>query len=348
MNIARRLTISGLRWCLLAALVVLVGLSGCCIPAVRLWGPPPQLAENAWPVRHVKDVPYYDGPDADPVQHSLDLFLPEGKKNFPVVMLVHGGVWISGDNRFFGLYSAVGEYLASQGIGVVLPNYRLSPWVQHPEHIKDVARAMSWTRRRIADYGGCPQEIFLAGHSAGGHLAALLVTDESYLQAEGMRVADIRGVMTISGVYRIPPNPVELVLGGTTPDAFHWDTLLPMRGESITSAGRPGILPGFPFALDIYAPVFGSDPATRTQASPLAHVRPGLPPFLILVAEKELPTLTAQAAEFHAALQRHGCMVKFQRIPKRNHSSIMFQAIQATDPTARAMLEFMEERLTGR
>src|SRR5262249_56357633 len=87
---------------------------------------------------------------------------------------------MGGDNRCCGLYSAVGEFLARQGIGVVLPNYRLSPEVKHPEHVKDIARAFAWTRAHIAQYGGDPDKIFLAGHSAGAHLVALPSTPRPY------------------------------------------------------------------------------------------------------------------------------------------------------------------------
>ena len=96
-------------------------------------------------VERIKDVSYYDGPHADAARHKLDLYLPKGKADYPVVILVHGGAWIMGDNRCCGLYTSVGEFLASQGIGAVLPNYRLSPGVKHPEHIKDLARAFAWT-----------------------------------------------------------------------------------------------------------------------------------------------------------------------------------------------------------
>src|SRR5207237_6481418 len=162
---------------------------------------------------------------ADSFRNRLDLYLPKGKKDFPVVFLVHGGAWMLGDNRCCGLYSSVGEFLASQGIGVVLPNYRLSPAVKHPEHVKDVARAFAWARAHIADHGGRPDRLFVAGHSAGGHLVALLATDETYLRAEGLQAADVRGVVAFSGVYRIPPGKMSATLGGATPLAFRFDEM---------------------------------------------------------------------------------------------------------------------------
>ena len=82
--------------------------------------------------RRRADVAYRTDPQADPFRHCLDLFYPKGKKAYPVLVLVHGGGWMLGDNRCCGLYSSVGQFLASQGIGVVLPNYRLSPGVKHP------------------------------------------------------------------------------------------------------------------------------------------------------------------------------------------------------------------------
>ena len=166
-------------------------------------------------VQVLTDIEYYEGKDADKVRHKLDLYLPREKKEFPVLVFIHGGAWTHGDKYFFGLYRTVGLFFARHGIGTVIPNYRLSPQVKHPEHVKDVARAFAWTYRNIARYGGRPDELFLCGHSAGGHLAALLGTDDSYLRAEGLSLKAIRGVIPISGVYEIPAEgrPLERAFG---------------------------------------------------------------------------------------------------------------------------------------
>jgi acetyl esterase/lipase len=292
-------------------------------------------------VGQVHGVSYYSGPDRDPFRHSLDLFLPRGRKNYPVVMLVHGGAWLFGDNRCCGLYSSVGEFLASRGFGAVLPNYRLSPGVKHPEHIKDVARAFAWTHAHIAAYGGRPDQIFLVGHSAGGHLVSLLATDEKYLAAEGLGTEDIKGVISVSGVYRIPAGDFEVTLGGTTPEAFRWDELLPVRSQGGRSWAYAMGMPGIPFSSGLFSKVFGDDPRVRNDASPLSHVRPGLPPFLLCCASNDLPTLTGPAEEFHRALLNQGCESHLFRVQERNHSSIMFRAVGPDDVVARAMLEFI-------
>jgi acetyl esterase/lipase len=154
-------------------------------------------------VTTIKDIAYDDSKDADPVRHKLDLYLPKGHKDFPVLMFVHGGAWSSGTKN---LYGALGHRFAQNGIGTVIINYRLSPAVKHPAHAEDVAKAFAWTHKNIAKHGGHTDQIFLSGHSAGGHLVALLATDETYLKAHKLAISDIKGVMPLSGVYTILPS----------------------------------------------------------------------------------------------------------------------------------------------
>jgi arylformamidase len=169
--------------------------------------------DKSFDVKVVADIDYYKGKDADRIKHKLDLYLPRGRKHFPVLFFVHGGAWRSGDKNYFGVYSALGKFYAQHGIGTVVTNYRLSPKVKHPEHIRDVARAFAWTARNISKYGGRPDALFLCGHSAGGHLVSLLATDDAYLKAEGLKTDSIRAVIPISGVYRLPGRALQSVFG---------------------------------------------------------------------------------------------------------------------------------------
>ncbi len=161
-------------------------------------------------VQAFRDIVYFDGKDADPEKHKLDLFVPKDLKNFPVLFFIHGGAWTSGDRK---LYGSVGRVFAKNGIGTVVISYRLSPKVQHPAHIQDVARAFAWTHKNIGTYGGRADQIFVTGQSAGGHLAALLATDETYLKAHQLSIKQIKAVMPISGVYQIRPGFMEKVMG---------------------------------------------------------------------------------------------------------------------------------------
>ena len=163
------------------------------------------------------DIRYSDGPGGE----ALDVFAPKGAVNRPVVLFVHGGAWVFGDKNFFGLYRSVGRFFARHGAVAVCVNYRLSPGVRHPEHVKDVARAFAWVRAHAKDYGGDPDCILLCGHSAGGHIVSLLATDESYLNDPRLKLttkdrAAIKGVMSVCGVYRIPtPDEFAVMMGDT-------------------------------------------------------------------------------------------------------------------------------------
>jgi acetyl esterase/lipase len=321
--------------------VFLLALSACRVTDWRIWHPvsEPSIAECE--VECIRDIAYYRGPHFDRVRHKLDLFIPKGRKDYPVVMLVHGGAWIVGDNRCCGLYSSVGEYLARQGIGAVLPNYRLSPFVKHPDHVKDVARAFAWTKQHLAEHGGDTLQITLVGHSAGGHLVALLATDEQYLQAEGCQIADIRGVVGVSGVYRIPAGKAEIELGGSSQLALRLDEMAPLRGISATRDPNARPSSGLPVGINIFAPAFGNDASERRSASPVHHVRKGLPPFLLLSADHDLPILPDLAEEMHQTLRKHAVASRLVTIENRNHNSILFKAVESSDPAARLIVDFV-------
>ena len=107
----------------------------------------------------------------------------------------------------------VGRVFAKNGVGTVVISYRLSPQVQHPGHIEDVARAFAWTHKNIGKHGGRADQIFVTGQSAGGHLAALLATNAEYLKAEELSLKDIKGVMPMSGIYTFRPGRMERVIG---------------------------------------------------------------------------------------------------------------------------------------
>jgi acetyl esterase/lipase len=194
--------------------------------------------------------------------------------------------------------------------------------VRHPEHVQDVARAFAWTHKNIPQYGGRADQIFVCGHSAGGHLVALLATDERYLQAEGWSLKEIRGAIPISGVYFIPG--IQINAGGS----------LPRGGRQANGADVPNPAPPF-------SSVFTSDEKLRRDASPLVHVKPGLPAFLVLYADHDLPGLPEMAREFDAALKEHHCEVRTVEVKQRNHMSILWNITQEGDPAAQAIREFI-------
>lgn len=241
-----------------------------------------------------------------PIGNLLDLYLPSKAKGFPVVVLVHGGAWVGGDKRL-DFIPAVARCFAGQGIGVVVPNYRLSPLFQHPAHIRDLAKALAWTQKHIPEYGGRADQLFLLGHSAGGHLVSLLATDTRYLKQEGLSRQDIKGVIAISGVYQVS----DVTLNSLLKNA--------QLQVAVAVTANP------------FTSVFGKDTEAAKQASPVTHVREGLPPFLIVHADEELPTLAEMAERFHSALKAKKCAAQLLKVPQRNHGTVLWKATKPND-----------------
>ncbi|KAE8981898.1 hypothetical protein PR003_g15214 [Phytophthora rubi] len=161
----------------------------------------PLLGAYAW-----KEVAYVtESPHALQV---LDIAIPRRippRSKLPTCVFVHGGSWQRGD-KSGGLNQDIDEAFVRAGCLGVSVNYRLSPEVQHPEHVKDVAAAVTWLHRNIAKFGGDPDKLLLVGHSAGAHLVMQILADPQYLKAAGMEQpvdTFVKGAVGISGVYNI-------------------------------------------------------------------------------------------------------------------------------------------------
>ena len=144
--------------------------------------------------RHA-DISY--GPNA---RMRLDIYSPRDAQHRPVVVFWHGGLWVEGSKS---QYRFVGAALARAGYVVVLPDYRLYPEVRFPAFVEDGASAVRWVQHHIGKYGGDPKSIFLMGHSAGAHIAAMIAMDDRDLQTKGGSSQWIRGLIGLSGPYAI-------------------------------------------------------------------------------------------------------------------------------------------------
>jgi len=147
------------------------------------------------------DIAYGDGPN-----ETLDIF-PASKPNAPVVFFIHGGYWRSLDKSD---HSFVAPPLHDMGVCVVVVNYGLCPGsAELPVSIPDIAyqmvKAMAWTWHHIAQYGGDPQNVIVAGHSAGGHLAAMLLACDWQSVDASMPAHWIQKALSVSGLYDLRP-----------------------------------------------------------------------------------------------------------------------------------------------
>lgn len=126
----------------------------------------------------------------------LDLYLPAGQERFPTLVWFHGGGLKGGDKQEA---AAIARSLARGGLGVVCPNYRLSPVVHYPAYLDDAAAAVAWTRDHVAEYGGDPEQLFVSGHSAGGWLTLMIGLDERYLHRYALDCRSLAGLIPVSG-----------------------------------------------------------------------------------------------------------------------------------------------------
>jgi acetyl esterase/lipase len=141
------------------------------------------------------------GPD---VRHGLDVYVPKRRAGpLPVVVFFYGGSWRGGERADY-LFAA--EALTSRGYVAVVPDYRLFPDVRFPAFVEDGAKAVRWVLDNAAGFGGAPGRLYLMGHSAGAHIAAMLTVDESYLAAEGVPRNAIRGMIGLAGPYAFYPS----------------------------------------------------------------------------------------------------------------------------------------------
>ena len=131
---------------------------------------------------------------------ALDIYRPDPATPTPtpVVVFFYGGGWKTGTRE---QYRFVGQRLAQQGVLAIVADYRTFPRSTFPGFMQDGARAVAWSREHAADHGGDPRRLFLAGHSAGAQIAALLGTDRRYLAVHGMEPAALAGVIGLSGPY---------------------------------------------------------------------------------------------------------------------------------------------------
>ncbi|MBC7997680.1 MAG: alpha/beta hydrolase [Leptolyngbya sp.] len=127
----------------------------------------------------------------------LDVYSNRDARNWPVVVMIHGGAWRSGDKSQPQNGRDKARFLLANGFVFVSVNYRLAPEFGHPSQIKDIAAALAWVSKNISKYGGNPAKVIVMGHSAGAHLACLAVTNQKFLKDAGFDVANVCGCILL-------------------------------------------------------------------------------------------------------------------------------------------------------
>lgn len=251
------------------------------------------------------NVPYLT--DGDP-KHLLDIYSPKNKtKPLAVLVHIHGGGWRKGDKK---MMKTTGEFYASQGILFITPNYRLSPEVMHPSHIEDCASALAWVFTHVTDIGGDSRRIFLSGHSAGAHLAALLGTNHQYMLNHNINPSDLAGVI-----------PVDTA-------SFN---LLSNDDERIVKR--------------LIKKAFGDNKLTLKNASPFFNInkRATYPEFLILNTTNRAAG-AREAKAFADKLVAAGHEAQFVAVENHTHREMAQGIYDVSDPVGQAILQFIFNR----
>ena len=193
-----------------------------------------------------RNISYAHNEESHP-RRVLDIYLPDGAENFPLLMFVSGGGWTQGSKDWV---ANVGMAFARRGIAVATVDHRLVPEVTYEGQVEDLSQAFVWLRENIGEVRGDSSHIVIGGHSAGAHLISMLAVNPQFLGALDHDFSEISGVIAISGIYRFRPS----VIGSG---------IIPDRVNAVEAAAPlTHIQPGLPPFLLLYA----SDEMQETKA----------------------------------------------------------------------------------
>ncbi|OGP59181.1 MAG: hypothetical protein A2V67_07750 [Deltaproteobacteria bacterium RBG_13_61_14] len=244
---------------------------------------------------------------------KLDVSWPEGEGPFPVLVWIHGGAW-----EDFSKEANVGlaRYITNRGYVVVNVNYRTAPQFQMKTIVEDAFGAVIWAKDHAADYHGDPSRVAVAGHSAGGHLAAMVATacGDPYFPPTDPSTkgndCSVQAAIPVSGVYE-------------------FDSLI--REESGKRWQRVfGVLPE-------------EDPELYRRCSPRSYLRADLPAQLVLWGEEDF--LREQNEKWVAELKEVGAPVEGYMALGQDHLWPTWHWKKPAQDSYDRMVKFLDEQL---
>ena len=253
-------------------------------------------------VIRIADVAYARNPGTDPLRQSMDIYIREGLSAAPVILYVHGGGWIRGDKER-ALFKPA--HLVPKGYLFASMNYRFHPEASLAEMAADVASAAAWLKQHAPKYGGDGARITLMGHSAGGHLVALVGANQIFMEDAGGSLSDLAGVVVIDSAMLNVPARMETA------------------GESQFR-------------------VFGSAPEGWVPVSPWHHVEAGkgIPPYLLFTSDGRAIS-QEQAAMLTAKLEQHGIEASSHEGKGRAHTPLDTYIGVEGDASTGILLDFL-------
>lgn len=236
-------------------------------------------------------------------RNLLDVIYEPHASGLPVALFIHGGSWMTGSKD---MYTKLGENFYARGFVTVIISYRLFPGTDVYGMIDDCRAALEWCKEHISEYGGNREQIFLMGHSAGGHLAA----------AAGLREED----------------PQKNIAGFILIDAFGLSAyyFLSIHGTMVP---------------EFFSGIFGKIDSKWKLASPDKMVRENLPPFLILSGGETYPFLAYDNDSFVRLLKSKDNRCDQKIVPGRSHMQMIYEYEKVDTKTFQDTVLWMQKQL---
>jgi acetyl esterase/lipase len=254
--------------------------------------------------KKITNIPYITSSDKNSIPDpKLNVFIPRKASSgpLPVLIFVYGGNWNSGRK---GIYDLLGRNFAKKGIITIIPNYTLSPDANYDGMTKQIAAAIAWAKKNVNQYNGNPNQVFITGHSAGGHLAALAVMNPKY----GVDAKSISGIILNDAAGLDMKNYLE---------------------------ENP------PTAKNNYLTTWTKDPQQWKDASPIYFLNDSTPPFLIYVGDKTYNSIKVANSRFLKAVKPFQTDVTEIRINKK-HAAMVTQYFYPWSDRFDEIIKFMK------
>jgi len=236
-----------------------------------------RLSRQALPcIRHELDIPY--GPD---FFQKLDIFLPESFDGCPTPVLIffHGGAWKNGFKEWLAFMAPP---LISLPAIFISANYRLAPRVKLDSEIEDCCEVVAWVSRNIARFGGDPRRIHVGGHSAGGHLTALITLRPQLLSSHGVSPDSVKACFALSAAFNLQRKDAD-----------------PVRAQLLELLLKDG--------------------ERGAKISPINYVRGNRTPIHIAYGSADLPEVIVDNRRMIELLQQEDCAFEHHLLDGQSH-----------------------------
>lgn len=271
----------------------------------------------------LKDLAYTPPPGVESELATLDLYRVDDDRVRPLVLMIHGGSWASGDKA--GFEERFVPWWLEQGYVAAAVNFRLAstrgqtPVVKPADQVRDIAAALAWLSSNADTYQIATEGVVLLGYSSGAHLAALLGTDERFLQGAGLREAQVDASISLDiHVYDVP-YALSLMVG------------------SVVEQNMP-----------IIRHLFGDTEAEQLEGSPISYLD-GWAASALIVSVDEDPEVEGThgyivsnaAARYVAALEEAGHSADRIHDRTETHSSLVMGFGEPGDQVTQKIQEFL-------